>query len=691
MSDDHHPTLRRELARLRLSTEEPPSAAAWSELLERLDQGYASADDDRRTTERSLESSSVEKGELQRRLQAARDRVGAVVDALDDGVCLVDEEGTIELVNPAIGRLLGRATEGMVGAHADAILVFRGPEVGDAPIRDIVAAQRTRRYDDGRLERADGTWFPAMLTISPCRKPDGRPGAVVAFRDVSAAKRAEEEAREARVAAEVARQAEHAKDEFLTTMSHELRTPLNAIIGYSEILAEELPDLGAESLVGDVGKIHGAGKHLLGLINDLLDLSKIEAGRMDLYVETFAVEDLVRDAVATVMPLVAKNDNQITLTVDPKCGVIACDLTKLRQCLYNLLSNASKFTSAGAIGLDVRLEDRRIVFDVTDTGIGMSEEQLGRLFRPFTQADASTTRKYGGTGLGLTLTLKLARMMGGELEVTSREGEGSRFRLVIPVTQQEAQLAVSPAVDADDAILVIDDDADARDLLGRLLSREGYRVVTARSGPEALAIARQKPPRAITLDALMPGMDGWSVLAELKADPVLAAVPVIMVTMVDDRNRAYTLGATEFLGKPVDRARLLATLGRLKGPPEDERGEVLVIEGDPNVRELIRELAEREGWSVVEAANSGDALAHLEQAKPALVLLDLLMPGMGGFEFLEQFRRRPEWSQIPVVVLSALSREEGDPTGRRPAGARLGPAASWEDVVALVRDRAGPA
>ena len=448
------------------------------------------------------------------------------------------------------------------------------------------------------------------------------------------------------------------KSEFLASMSHELRTPLNAIIGYSEMLQEEATDLEQATLIPDLKKINAAGKHLLELINAVLDLSKIEAGRMDLYLETFGVPRLVDDIADIVRPLADKNGNRLEVQCAPEVGDMRADLTKVRQSLFNLLSNACKFTEKGTVSLAVRREagetGDELVFAVTDTGIGMTDEQLGRLFQEFAQAEASTTRRFGGTGLGLALTRRLCRLMGGDVAVASEHGRGSTFTIRLPAEVADAPEAPSAEAAPADAgaagatVLVIDDDPAIRDLMQRFLGRDGFHVVTAAGGEEGLRRAQEIRPDAITLDVMMPGMDGWAVLAALKADAKLAPIPVIMLTIVDDRNLGYALGAADYLTKPIDRDRLMAVLARHR---RDQP--VLVVEDDADTRELLRRLLEREGFAVVEAETGRVALDRVREQPPGLILLDLMMPEMDGFEFLAELRRQTGGRGIPVVVVTA--------------------------------------
>ena len=430
---------------------------------------------------------------------------------------------------------------------------------------------------------------------------------------------------------------------------------------WRRLLEEEARDLAPE-LTDDLQRVHRAASHLLRLINDILDVSKIEAGRVGLFLETFDVLELVREVVDTVRPLVGTNNNRIRLDVELDQKEMRGDRTKIRQLLFNLLDNACKFTEEGSIV--VRVESLHatdgaplLAFSVEDTGIGMSEVQLAHLFEPFTQADDSTTRRYGGTGLGLALCRLLAHLMGGEINAHSRLGEGSTFTFTVPavvdtsgVRGRESELGIRTHGAGSTTVLVIDDDPSVRDLLARFLVKEGYRVVCAPDGETGLQVAREQRPDAITLDVMMPKIDGWEVLRRLKSDPLVGEIPVVMVSIVDNTGLGFALGASDYLTKPIDRQALMRALAPFRGQGQ---GTVLVVDDHPDVRDVLARTLRKEGWTVDEAGGGEAALAYLARQTPDVIVLDLLMPGVDGFTVVDRLKANPSWAHIPVLVVTA--------------------------------------
>jgi PAS domain S-box-containing protein len=533
-------------------------------------------------------------------------------------------------------------------------------------------------HRDGRLidaeihnRRPDGGTFWSLLSWNRTEY-DGQPCMISWIYDITPRKQAEAAVEEARRAAERANQT---KSEFLANMSHELRTPLNAIIGYSEILVEDAQDSGDKASIGDLQKIQSAGKHLLGLINDRLDLSKIEAGRMDIYLEYVFLSRLIDEVKTLVQPMMDKNGNRLVIECPPDIGSLRTDLTKLKQSLINLLSNAAKFTKGGEVKLSLSRTVNgagapQVSFTVSDTGIGMTQEQLDRLFQAFTQADSSTTRNFGGTGLGLTITRHFCTMLGGDIEVTSEPGSGSRFTIRLPdrtirseateLDQESRQVPLTGKSTHTLTVLVVDDDPTVHDVLSATLRREGYKVLHAVDGDEAVEIMRKTPPDIVTLDVMMPNVDGWSVLGIMKSDPALQHIPVIMLTIVDDRNLGFSLGASEFMTKPIDRARLVALIERF-ARTHSGSSTVLIVDDDPDVRTIVRQAVEGVGMQAAEAFNGEKALEWLKSnPRPALILLDLMMPEVDGFQFLTRLNEERSLRDIPVVVLTAKTLGEED-------------------------------
>ena len=627
-------------------------------------------------------------------MREGEERFRTLVEASASIIWTADGAGAFVEPQPHWNRFTGQTTEESKGwgrlasVHPDDLERVRAMWRNAVETRTPIAAE-------SRLRRHDGEFRYMALSVAPVLREDGTIREWVgSHTDITERKEDEALLSAAKDAAEAANRA---KSAFLANMSHELRTPLSAVIGYSEMMEEEVEDMGENGLLADLGKIKSNARHLLSLINDVLDLSKIEANRMDTFAEDVEVTGLVEGVAETVGTLVVQKNNSLVLQVAPDVGAMHTDVVKLRQCLFNLLSNASKFTENGRIMLEARREGEMeaavLVFRVSDTGIGMTEDQLARLFQRFAQADETTTRKFGGTGLGLALTRAFSRLLGGDIAVESTPGVGTTFTLRLPAAMPEQQVyddgsAVPGQQEREErqTVLVIDDDAAQRDLMARFLDRQGFNVRTAANGVSGLEIARMVRPRAITLDVMMPQVDGWAVLAALKADPDLAKIPVVMISFHHDNGLSATLGAADHVDKPVHWDKLKKVLERFR----DAEGDILVVDDDAGVRARLRTTLERKGWSVAEAFNGEDALAKVMHGPPRAVLLDLNMPVMDGFTFLHALREKPGCADIPVVVFSARDLSAQDRNRLREADRILSKTASLRDVAAELGALAPP-
>jgi signal transduction histidine kinase/DNA-binding response OmpR family regulator len=578
------------------------------------------------------------------RLEQARRYTADLVQSMAEGVVVVRMDGTVDQVNDAAVRLFAAATpDALLGQDVAALL-------GQDALRSLEASATpgATAFGEATLHVQVGRELRVRVARSQVTGEDGEGRYAFVLSDISVQVEARKRSAEAARAAE---EANRAKSQFLANMSHELRTPLNAVIGYSDMLID---DIGEPDLVADVQRIRQAGQHLLALINDVLDMSRIEAGRMDVYADQVWLRELVSEVEAAVFPVADRRGNTVSVELNTDLPAVVTDGRKLRQILLNLMSNAVKFTENGDVRMRVSATPTTLEVEVEDTGIGIEPEAMARLFQPFVQADDSTSRRYGGTGLGLALSRRFAEMLDGSLTASSTPGEGSVFRLFLPVAEI-APSTPAPEVEAGQAplVLCVDDDPDTLDLLGRVLRRQGFRVALAGNGRDALKIAREHQPAVITLDVMMPEMDGWTLLQRLREDPLLRDVPAVMVSMVDhNQAEALSLGAADYLVKPVEPDTFLRVMRRYLNTGQP--GLVLVVDDEEDMRDLLRRLLVGEGWEVETAPNSRAALDRLGEVQPDLVVLDLMMPEMDGFAFVETVRRNDAFRDLPIVVLTAM-------------------------------------
>ena len=665
----------------------PPDKEQWRALLEQVNRAYEEHDAERAAPEHSPQVLQ----ETYDDLQAEHDRLEAVLGALSAAVVYVDTDWRIQFANIAAEQQIDtppeslESLEGLEGRQLFELLEFYRDEGTHTVDRDTIEGVLSKGHpywsEDATVARADGSTYPAFYTFNPLHRDGRLEGVVVRILDISDRKEAEAEVAVARGEAEQAQQAKEAQANFLANMSHELRTPLNAILGYSQLVREEADELGYDRITPDLEKIQMAGNQLVGLIDDVLDMSKIQAGKTDIEIRDFSVDAVLDEVAASTQPRVEENGNEFVVDFEEEIGQLRTDESKLRQVLTNLVSNAGKFTEEGTVALKANVDQPEpsetngqtyewVVFEVSDNGIGMDEATVEQVFDPFTQADESTTRKYGGTGLGLAITKNFCQMMGARLEVDSEPGEGTTFWVKVPRSEalsEEQRATGEPATDPSGPIqstkareiLLIDDDPHVHEMVRRLLEERDVSVYSAIDGEEGVQLARQTEPDLIVVDILMPGLNGWDVLGMLKAESETANIPVIVTSIVREKSTAFSLGADDYLVKPIDSEHLNGLLDRYGN---SDTQHALVVEDDSDLRQMMHRKIESDNWSVATAEHGVAARDYLSEAnpRPDVIFLDLMMPEMDGFDFLDVLQQRAEWRSIPVVVVTAMDLSEGE-------------------------------
>ena len=609
---------------------------------------------------RRLESEIAERQRVEEALRESEGKYRHIINAAADAIISLDEHGLVCEFNSAAEQMFGFTKAELLGQPLTPIMPPHLRHAHTAGLqRYLTTGQRhLPHWHNVELPGCtkDGREFPLEVSFSLLEAGEKKFLTGV-LRDITERKRVEGELRQARETAEAATQA---KSLFLANMSHELRTPMNAIIGFTRLVMRRSQEILPQRQYENLEKILISAEHLLTLINDILDLSKIEAGRMEVHPVSFRLEALVDVCLHTLEPMVQSERIRLVKEIDAALPPLATDQDKVQQILMNLLSNAVKFTTAGTITITARHSNGEITMAVTDTGIGVPAAALEHIFEEFRQVNSSTTRQYGGTGLGLSISRRLAQLLGGDITVQSAVGVGSTFTVTLPLHYDAAPLgtrvaplssheeSLSPS-ESDKIILAIDDDPDVIYLLRENLTEAGYRVVGATSAEEGLRQARALRPLAITLDILMPHKDGWQLLHELKTDAMTRDIPIIVLSIVDNKALGYQLGAFDYLLKPFDREAILVALTHIPR----QRGRLLVVDDDPQVVDLVRQLLEGEPYEVVAAADGQEALEAISQQRPDIVLLDLLMPCLDGFAVIEHLRQDVQYRQLPVIVLTA--------------------------------------
>ncbi|MGB8543674.1 MAG: PAS domain S-box protein [Candidatus Acidiferrales bacterium] len=639
----------------------------------------------------------TERKETEEALRRSEERFRLMVEnVVDYAILTLDPAGHIKTWNAGAERIKGYRAEEIIGKHFSQFYLHADVEAGKPQHELEVAAKEGRIMDEGWRVRKDGSTFWAHVVITALRDNQGNlRGYGKLTRDMTQSKLSEEAMSQAKEAAE---QSNKFKDQFLSTMSHELRTPLNAVLGFSDLLNDECYGTLNDRQHRYVNHIQTGGKHLLRLINDILDLSRIEAGRLQLAVENVAVNTCMFEAVDCLRPLSDKKSQ--TVLVKPSANLsVRADATRLKQILMNLLGNAVKFTlDGGKIEVAAHQIGDVVRVEVRDTGPGIPLEEQERIFKAFQRLQQSD-KSIEGTGLGLAITKRLVELQGGNLGLESQPGQGSCFYFTLPlvptfVPHESRLLDLKSRSDESPKILVVEDDFAAAHVIQSHLNSAGYEAMVCADPQRALELAADLQPSAITLDVIMKPVGGWEILTKLKTDARTSAIPVIIVSIVDQPSTGALLGADEYLVKPVDKRTLLAAVERClyKREPMTAVRPILVVEDDTPTREFLAEFLCQRGYLVATAADGAEARASVAATLPELVILDLILPHVSGFQLLAEWRSNPRTSELPVFVLTSkdLTLQEKDYI-RTSAASLFQKQEPWQDALLKQLLRAAPA
>lgn len=623
---------------------------------------------------------------------AALTRSASTYDAIPDAVIAINQDGIIQQANDAASQLSGLPVTALLNKDSHALFHPASIEKHECPVCKVVKQNihqdNIQLYWPERKIWLDFALAPMHTDI------DVNPVMVQTIRNITRQYESQQELEKHRehledlvkertstleqayddlkVARDEAIRATKVKSEFLAKMSHELRTPLNSIIGFTGIIKDGLAGPVSDEQAKQLAMVYESATHLLNLINDILDISKVEAGKTELHYESFNLENIFDEVKNVISPLLTskdKNNIKLVYNLDCQSNHIYSDKGKIRQILLNLLSNAIKFTHKGTVSLTCRLEDSNLYFVVEDTGIGIPEDKQAHIFETFHQVDNSTVRSHEGTGLGLAITKQFIELMGGTISLQSKKNFGTKFEVCIPVKEikitAEEQLknifpennkVSSTLAKEENHILVIDDDEHTLELMRNYLQKEGYQVTTLSDSRQAVTKVKEIKPLAVTLDVQMPELDGWAILAALKNDNQTSSVPVIMISMQDKKNLGLSLGAVDFLQKPIEPKQLAALLDNISIDNKD----VLIIEDRKPDAEMLEIMLNKDGYQVRHASDGVQGLEMIANRQPALILLDLMMPHMSGFEVIQRLRAKKETIGIPIIVVSAKHLTEAE-------------------------------